>query len=146
MSHMTGEIPYLSIITVFSNSRYHFLLTQESKRLASSSEEVMLARLWDSTERQTLTREKEDVEAGNKLSDVPLLDPEKRQQYSNYLMINSKNETKDEELQHNDKKRKRSGSPSPSDENPKGKYPRGENYLNSSPISNIISWKFLTDM
>ena len=42
------------------------MLTQESKRLASSSEEVMLARLWDSTERQTLTREKEDVEAGKR--------------------------------------------------------------------------------
>merc|ERR1719273_2058827 len=92
-------------------NRYHFLLTQESKRLASSSEEVMLARLWDSTERQTLTREKEDVEAGNKLSDVPLLDPEKRQQYSNYNMINSKNQTTEEQLQHNNKKRKRSGSP-----------------------------------
>lgn len=64
--------------------RYHYLLTQESKRLISSSEEVMLARLWDTEERQLFAREKEEVEAGNMI-DVPLLDTEKKQQYSNYV-------------------------------------------------------------
>ena len=64
--------------------RYHYLLTQESKRLISSSEEVMLARLWDTEERQLFAREKEEVEAGN-LIDVPLLEADKKQEYSNYV-------------------------------------------------------------
>merc|ERR1719433_1006301 len=114
-------------------NRYHFLLTQESKRLASSSEEVMLARLWDSTERQTLSREKEDVEAGKRLSDVPLLEPEKRQQYSEYNMINSKNEkSTEDEVQLNSKKRKRSGSSTPADLNPKVKLTRIEDSVFNS--------------
>ena len=79
--------------------------------MVSSSEEVMLARLWDSTERQTLKSEKEDMEAG-KLIDVPLLNPEQRQQYSSFKMINSQNE----------RKRKRSGTPA--DENARAKVAR----------------------
>ena len=70
-------------------NRYHFLLVQESKRMASSSEEVMLARLWDSEERQIHAREKEDFESDKDklIEDVPLLDAEKRQQYSEYLNL-----------------------------------------------------------
>lgn len=41
-------------------SKYHILLLQESTRLCSSSEEVMLARHWESDERDTLRKEKED--------------------------------------------------------------------------------------
>ena len=103
--------------------RYHYLLTQESKRLISSSEEVMLARLWDSEERQLLAREKEEVEAGN-LIDVPLLEAEQKQQYSSYINTLRPPEPpaqfKDEpeppdlkpqlELPTETKKRKRSGS------------------------------------
>ena len=44
--------------------KYHYLLVQESMRQVSSSEEVMLARLWDSDERQLLNNEKEDVKRG----------------------------------------------------------------------------------
>merc|ERR1712226_1760926 len=44
--------------------KYHYLLFQESQRQVSSSEEVMLARLWDSDERQLLTTEKEEVKRG----------------------------------------------------------------------------------
>ena len=65
--------------------RYHFLLMQESKRMVSSSEEVMLARLWDSEERQIHAREKEEVENDNLIQNVPLLDANQRQQYSQYL-------------------------------------------------------------
>lgn len=70
--------------------RYHYLLTQESKRLASSSEQVMLARLWDSEERQMIAREKEQVEAGN-LIQVSLLNDEQRLEYTQHLhVINDK--------------------------------------------------------
>jgi hypothetical protein len=43
-------------------AKYHLLLQQESTRLASSSEEVMLARFWDSEERQGLAKDKEDFQ------------------------------------------------------------------------------------
>merc|ERR1711902_149241 len=109
-------------------------LTQESKRMVSSSEEVMLARLWDSTERQTLTREKEEVKAGS-LIDVPLLNPDQRQQYSNYnTMINTtttrQTETTQEHMHNNELKRKRSGTPT--DETPKMKYARGNSEIYDS--------------
>jgi len=45
-------------------AKYHLLLQQESTRQASSSEEVMLARFWDSEERQNLAKEKEDFQKG----------------------------------------------------------------------------------
>ena len=53
-------------------AKYHLLLQQESTRLASSSEEVMLARFWDSEERLTLAKEKEDVQNGRVLELPPL--------------------------------------------------------------------------
>jgi hypothetical protein len=55
-------------------AKYHLLLQQESTRMASSSEEVMLARFWDSEERQTLAKEKEDVQNGQvlELPQLPL--------------------------------------------------------------------------
>ena len=52
--------------------KYHYLLKMESMRPNASSEEVMLARLWDTHERNTLAREKEDVAAGNRLQLPPL--------------------------------------------------------------------------
>eukprot|EP00095_Tigriopus_kingsejongensis_P004733 maker-scaffold719_size106944-snap-gene-0.25 protein:Tk04733 transcript:maker-scaffold719_size106944-snap-gene-0.25-mRNA-1 annotation:"hypothetical protein BRAFLDRAFT_85667" len=52
--------------------KYHLLLIQESMRTASSSEDVMLARLWDSDERTALAKEKEDVKAGKLLPMPPL--------------------------------------------------------------------------
>jgi hypothetical protein len=42
-------------------SKYHLLLLKESTRLCSSSEEVMLARLWEADERAGLGREKEEA-------------------------------------------------------------------------------------
>ncbi len=94
-------------------NRYHYLLTQESRRMVSSSEEVMLARLWDSEERQMFAREKEDIEAGNILGDVALLDKEQRSQYSNFV-----------NLETNSKKRKMSGELVKTAEEPKLKYPK----------------------
>ena len=41
-------------------SKYHILLLQESTRMCSSSEEVMLARQWEADERAALAKEKED--------------------------------------------------------------------------------------
>jgi len=41
-------------------SKYHVLLLQESTRLCSSSEEVMLARHWEADERASLAKEKEE--------------------------------------------------------------------------------------
>ena len=41
-------------------SKYHILLLQESTRLCSSSEEVMLSRHWEADERANLVREKEE--------------------------------------------------------------------------------------
>lgn len=79
--------------------RYHFLQLQESKRMVSSSEEVMLARVWDTEERQVHAREKEEVEAGT-LMDVPMLDEEKRQQYSQYLSIIHNREGKAQQPSH----------------------------------------------
>lgn len=45
-------------------AKYHLLLQRESTRLASSSEEVMLARFWDSEERQNIAKEKEEFQNG----------------------------------------------------------------------------------
>jgi len=118
-------------------NRYHYLLTQESKREVSSSEEVMLARLWDSSERQTLKAEKEQMEAGCYI-DVPLLNPDQREKYSNYKSINnspniannspniSNNSQNEEQTENNQRKRKRSGTPS-DENNAKGKVARGDN-------------------
>merc|ERR1719483_337143 len=118
-------------------NRYHYLLTQESKREVSSSEEVMLARLWDSSERQTLKAEKEQMQAGCYI-DVPLLNPDQREKYSNYKSINNSpniannspnitnNSQNEEQTEHNQRKRKRSGTPS-DDNNAKGKVARGDN-------------------
>ena len=118
------------------------MLTQESKREVSSSEEVMLARLWDSSERQTLKAEKEQMEAGCYI-DVPLLNPDQREKYSNHKSINNSpniasnspniannsqnitnNSQNEEQTEHNQRKRKRSGTPS-DDNNAKGKVARG---------------------
>ena len=55
-------------------AKYHLLLQQESTRLASSSEEVMLARFWDSEERQNVSRDKEDFQKGVVLELPPLPD------------------------------------------------------------------------
>lgn len=52
--------------------KYHYLLKMESMRPNASSEEVMLARLWDTHERTSLAREKEDVAAGRRLQLPPL--------------------------------------------------------------------------
>ena len=52
--------------------KYHYLLKMESMRPNASSEEVMLARLWDTHERTSLAREKEDVAAGKRLQLPPL--------------------------------------------------------------------------
>ena len=41
-------------------SKYHILLLQESTRLCSSSEEVMLSRQWEADERSDLSKEKEE--------------------------------------------------------------------------------------
>jgi hypothetical protein len=46
-------------------SKYHILLLQESTRLCSSSEEVMLARYWEAEERASLAREKEEYVRNN---------------------------------------------------------------------------------
>jgi hypothetical protein len=46
-------------------SKYHILLLQESTRLCSSSEEVMLARYWEAEERGSLAREKEEYVRNN---------------------------------------------------------------------------------
>ena len=119
------------------------MLTQESKREVSSSEEVMLARLWDSSERQTLKAEKEQMEAGCYI-DVPLLNPDQREKYSNYKSINNSpniasnspniannsqniasNSQNEEQTEHNQRKRKRSGTPS-DENNAKGKVARGK--------------------
>ena len=52
--------------------KYHYLLKMESMRPNASSEEVMLARLWDTHERTTLAREKEEAAAGKRLQLPPL--------------------------------------------------------------------------
>ena len=112
------------------------MLTQESKREVSSSEEVMLARLWDSSERQTLKAEKEQMEAGCYI-DVPLLNSEQREKYSNFKSVNNSpniannsqnitnNSQNEEQTEHNQRKRKRSGTPS-DENNVKGKVARGK--------------------
>ena len=112
------------------------MLTQESKREVSSSEEVMLARLWDSSERQTLKAEKEQMEAGCYI-DVPLLNSEQREKYSNFKSVNNSpniannsqnitnNSQNEEQTEHNQRKRKRSGTPS-DENNAKGKVARGK--------------------
>ncbi len=41
-------------------NKYHYLLAQESLRLSASSEVVMLARMWDTEERQSLMKGKEE--------------------------------------------------------------------------------------
>jgi len=52
-------------------SKYHILLLQESTRLCSSSEEVMLARHWESDERDTLRKEKEEhARISNRIADL----------------------------------------------------------------------------
>lgn len=52
-------------------SKYHILLLQESTRLCSSSEEVMLARHWESDERDTLRKEKEEfARYTNRIADL----------------------------------------------------------------------------
>ena len=56
------------------HAKYHLLLQQESTRFASSSEEVMLARFWDSEERQNVAKEKEDFQKGEILELPPLPD------------------------------------------------------------------------
>ena len=61
-------------------AKYHLLLQQESTRLASSSEEVMLARYWDSEERQALAKEKEEIQNGNVL-ELPALPSEWASKY-----------------------------------------------------------------
>jgi hypothetical protein len=53
--------------------KYHFLLAIESTRPNASSEEVMLARLWDTDERQALAREKEEVTSGRSTLNLPPL-------------------------------------------------------------------------
>jgi len=65
-------------------NRYHFLMQQESKLMVSSSEEVMLARLWDSEERQILASEKQQKERDGQLQDVPLLEADQRKEYLQY--------------------------------------------------------------
>lgn len=55
-------------------AKYHLLLQQESTRMASSSEEVMLARFWDSEERQNVARDKEEFTKGTILELPPLPD------------------------------------------------------------------------
>ena len=52
-------------------SKYHLLLLKESTRKCASSEEVMLARMWDTDERQTLARQKEQVKSGEILELPP---------------------------------------------------------------------------
>ena len=52
--------------------KYHYLLKMESMRPNASSEEVMLARLWETHERTSLAREKEEVAAGRRLQLPPL--------------------------------------------------------------------------
>ena len=52
--------------------KYHYLLKMESMRPNASSEEVMLARLWETHERTSLAREKEEVTAGRRLQLPPL--------------------------------------------------------------------------
>ena len=72
-------------------NRYHFLMQQESKLMVSSSEEVMLARLWDSEERQILASEKQQKERDGQLQDVPLLEADQRKEYLQYTnLIKSK--------------------------------------------------------
>ena len=61
-------------------AKYHLLLQQESTRLASSSEEVMLARYWDSEERQALAKEKEEIQNGQVL-ELPALPSEWASKY-----------------------------------------------------------------
>ena len=68
-------------------NRYHLLMNQESKLMVSSSEEVMLARLWDSEERQILAREKQQKERDGQLQDVPLLEADQRKQYLQYTNV-----------------------------------------------------------
>jgi Conserved region of unknown function on GLTSCR protein len=67
--HILQINPTFILLLLFSRyhsmlAKYHLLLQQESTRQASSSEEVMLARFWDSEERQNLAKEKEDFQKG----------------------------------------------------------------------------------
>ncbi len=55
--------------------KYHYLLAIESTRPNASSEEVMLARLWDTDERQALAKEKDDFVNGRPMVDLPPLPP-----------------------------------------------------------------------
>uniref|UniRef100_A0A0K2UW65 Putative LOC100679230 [Nasonia vitripennis] n=1 Tax=Lepeophtheirus salmonis TaxID=72036 RepID=A0A0K2UW65_LEPSM len=66
--------------------KYHYLLLQESMRITTSSEEVMLARLWDSDERQYLNGQKEDFEKkGIILDNLPPVPSSWRDKYIEVL-------------------------------------------------------------
>eukprot|EP00096_Caligus_rogercresseyi_P008799 TRINITY_DN2844_c0_g1_i8.p1 TRINITY_DN2844_c0_g1~~TRINITY_DN2844_c0_g1_i8.p1 ORF type:complete len:439 (+),score=203.25 TRINITY_DN2844_c0_g1_i8:474-1790(+) len=66
--------------------KYHLLLLQESMRLTTSSEEVMLARLWDSDERSFLGKQKGDFEkTGIPLGHLPPIPPSWREKYIQVL-------------------------------------------------------------
>ena len=67
-------------------NKYHYLLIKESMRSASSSEEVMLARAWDSDERQLLTQERELVKNGELLGDLQL-SPELNARYKELVKL-----------------------------------------------------------
>lgn len=60
--------------------KYHFLLLHESRRPAASSEEVMLARMWDTDERQNLAQERDEYKSG-KIFELPPLPPTWAERY-----------------------------------------------------------------
>merc|ERR1719334_1344939 len=74
-------------------NKYHYLLVKESMRTASSSEEVMLARVWDSDERQLLASEKEAVKNGQPLEDLQLSEEER----TTYKDLISREQAEEEE-------------------------------------------------
>ena len=76
-------------------SKYHYLLMHESMRMASSSEEVMLGRLWDSDERQHFAREKEEVKNDRPI-ELTMLTSEQRAQYKEFLVQKEEAEAKAE--------------------------------------------------
>ena len=74
-------------------NKYHYLLAHESMRMAASCEEVMLARLWDTDERQTFAREKEEVRNGSSI-DLTMLTAEQRAEYAEHLAKKEQEELK----------------------------------------------------
>ena len=77
-------------------NKYHSLLIKESMRSRPTSEEVMLARGWDSDEKQLLRQEREIVMAGGVLDDLHHLSEEDRARYKD--LISKEKEAKEEEL------------------------------------------------